>query len=129
LGGDPQGAVALGQYKRFFEKENYDMYFVVNTSRPFTKDADGIMESIREIEAASRLKFKYLINNTNLSYETTWDMILQGQEIVKEASERTGLSVKYTGIREDLVSMFKDKEIVGEILPIKIYMLPPWKIR
>lgn len=127
VGGDFQGAVALGQYYKYFESEGYDMYFVVNISRPDTKDADGVTELIREIEAASRLKVKYLINNTNLSYETTPDMIIEGQKVVKEVSRRTGIPVKYTAIREDLAEAFDANEITGEILPIKIFMLPPWK--
>jgi cellulose biosynthesis protein BcsQ len=126
VGGDDQGAVALGQYNRYFREEDYDMYFVVNTTRPFTKDADGVIQYIREIEGASRLKVKYLINNSNLSYETQIEDIVNGHRIVKEVSERTGLPVKFTAVREDLVEMLP-KEIDGEIFPIKIFMLPPWR--
>lgn len=127
VGGDNLGAVALGQYNKFFRLEDYDMYFVINTARRSTKNADGVIEFIQKIEAASRLKVKYLINNTNLSYETTLQMIIDGQKIVKEVSEKTGLPICYTTIREDLVDSCKENEILGEILPIKIFMLPPWK--
>jgi nitrogenase subunit NifH len=126
VGGDDQGAVALGQFNRYFKEEDYDMYFVVNTSRPFTKDADGVCKYIKEIEAASRLKVKYLINNSNLSYETTIDHILEGQKVVKEVSKRTGIPIRYTTVREDLLDSIPDG-IEGEILPIKIFMLPPWR--
>jgi hypothetical protein len=126
VGGDNQGAIALGQYKRFFMQEEYDMYFVINTSRAFTKDADGVIEFMKEIEIASRLKVKYLVNNTNLSYETTKDMILKGQKVVKEVSERTGIPVRYTVVREDLEKSFDNVLILGEIFPIRIFMLPPW---
>ncbi|TDT52092.1 ATP-binding protein [Fonticella tunisiensis] len=126
VGGDDQGAVALGQYNRYFQMEDYDMYFVVNTARPFTKDAHGVIEYIRDIERASRIKVRYLINNTNLSYETTIDDILKGQKIVKEVSQRTGLAIRYTTVREDLVDKLPDG-IEGEIFPIKIFMLPPWR--
>lgn len=125
VGGDDQGAVAIGQYKRYFNEEEYDMYFVVNTTRPFTKDADGVIQYIKEIEAASRLKVKYLINNANLSYETEIKDIIYGQKVIKEVSERTGLPIKFTAVREDLVSKITN-EIDGEIFPIKIFMLPPW---
>ncbi|SHE95594.1 MULTISPECIES: ATP-binding protein [Caloramator] len=126
VGGDDQGAVALGQYNRYFNMEDYDMYFVINTTRPFTKDVDGILEYIRDIEAASRLKVKYLINNSNLSYETKIEDILNGQNIVEEVSNRTNIPIKYTVVREDLVEEVKDK-IKNEIFPIKIFMLPPWR--
>ncbi|MBZ4663466.1 MAG: ATP-binding protein [Caloramator sp.] len=126
VGGDDQGAVALGQYNRYFNMEDYDMYFVINTTRPFTKDVDGILEYIRDIEAASRLKVKYLINNSNLSYETKIEDILNGQNIVEEVSKKTNIPIKYTVVREDLVEEVKDK-IKNEIFPIKIFMLPPWR--
>lgn len=126
VGGDEQGAVALGQFNRYFREEDYDMYFVINTTRPFTKDADGVIEYIKEIEKASRLKVKYLIANSNLSFETTLDHIKEGQEVVKEVSERTGIPVKYTVVREDLVEQLQG-EVLGELFPVSIYMLPPWR--
>jgi hypothetical protein len=125
VGGDEQGSVALGQYKRFFNLEEYDMYFVINTTRPSTSDADSIIEYIKEIEFASRLKVKYLINNTNLSYETELKHIMEGNKIVKEVSERTGLPIRYTTIRVDLVDKLTEN-VEGEIFPIEVYMLPPW---
>lgn len=126
VGGDDQGAVALGQYNRYFREEDYDMHFVVNTTRPFTQDANSVIEYIREIERASRLKVKYLINNANLSYETTQEDILRGQEIVKEVSKITDLPIAFTAIREDLVEELRDK-IEGEIFPLRLFMLPPWR--
>lgn len=126
VGGDNQGAIALGQYNRYFKEEDYDMYFVVNTTRPFTKDAEGVIQYINEIETASRLKVKYLISNTNLSYETTVEHILEGQKVIKEVSQRTGIPIRYTTVREDLVDGLPE-EIEGEILPLKIFMLPPWR--
>lgn len=125
VGGDDQGAVALGQYNRYFNEEEYAMHFVVNTARPFTRDAEGVIGYIREIENASRLKVKYLINNANLSYETKIDDILYGQKVVKEVSKITGLPIKFTAVREDLIDKISG-EIEGEIFPIKIFMLPPW---
>ncbi len=125
VGGDDQGAVAIGQYNRYFSKEEYDMYFVVNTTRPNTSDADGVIQYIKEIEVASRLKVKYLINNSNMSYETEIEDIIYGQKVVKEVSKRTGIPIKFTAVREDLVSKITN-EIDGKIFPIKIFMLPPW---
>ncbi|SKA79385.1 hypothetical protein SAMN05443428_10349 [Caloramator quimbayensis] len=126
VGGDDQGAVALGQYNRYFKEEDYDMYFVINTSRPFTNSVEGILEYIKDIEAASRLKVKYLINNTNLSYETHINHILKGQDIIKEVSKLTKIPIKYVIVMEELIDKLP-KEIEGEVFPIKLYMLPPWR--
>ncbi|MCX7903934.1 MAG: ATP-binding protein [Caloramator sp.] len=126
VGGDDQGAVALGQYNKYFREEDYDMYFVINTTRPLTSDANSIIKYIDEIQRASRLKVKYLVNNTNLSYETTVDMIKEGYEIVKEVSEKINIPIAFTAVREDLALQVKE-EIGENIFPIKIFMLPPWR--
>jgi hypothetical protein len=125
VGGDEQGSVALGQFNRFFNLEAYDMYFVINTARPSTSNTEDIIEYIKEIERASRLKVKYLINNSNLSFETEIRHITNGQEIIREVSAKTGLPIRYTVVREDLIDKLPE-QMDGELLPIKTYMQPPW---
>lgn len=125
VGGDDIGAVALGQFNRFFVQEPYDMYFVINTNRPFTSDADGIMEYIDSIQKSSRLRVSYFINNTNLSYESNVEDILSGQEIIQKVSQKLNIPIKYTCVREDLADKLPDG-IAGEIFKIKLYMKPSW---
>lgn len=125
IGGDDIGAVALGQYNRFFREEPYDMFFLINTNRPFTSTVDGIVEYVASIERASRLKATYLINSTNMSYETTVEDIIKGQEIILKASDRLNIPVKYTCAREDLADKLPDG-IAGEIFKLKIFMRPAW---
>lgn len=125
VGGDDTGAVALGQYNRYFKEEPYDMYFVINTNRPFTGDAEGIMEYIKSIERASRLKVSYLVNNTNLSYETSVEDVLRGQKVIDEVSMKLSIPVRYTCVREDLADLLSDG-ISGEIFKLKLFMKPSW---
>ncbi|ACA56373.1 ATP-binding protein [Clostridium botulinum A2B7 92] len=126
IGGDDQGATVLGQYNKYFNEEDYDMYFVVNNNRPLTSNEKETEDYIKSIEISSRLKVKYLISNTNLSYETTVDHILKGDEIVSELSKKTGLPYKYIVCRKDFVDDIEGK-VHGEIFPIDIYMKPPWR--
>lgn len=126
VGGDDSGAIVLGQYNRFFREENYDMYFVVNTNRPFTKDSEDAAEYINAIEKASRLKVTHLISNTNLSYETTVEDILKGDRSVMELSKKLNIPYKYLVCRKDLIPEVKDK-VNAEIYGIDIYMKPPWR--
>ena len=126
VGGDDLGAKVLGQYNRFFRAEAYEMYFVINNNRPFTSNEKGVMEYINEIEWASRLKVTSLISNTNLSYETTAKDILNGDKIVTKLAEELKLPYKYTICSKELENEIKGK-VQGEILPIEIYMKPPWR--
>lgn len=126
VGGDENGAVVLGQYNRYFRQEPYDMYFVINNNRPQTSNLKDTEEYIRNIEYTSRLKVTHLISNTNMSYETTTEDVLRGDKEVRELSEKIGIPYEYTVIRRDLAEDIKGK-VQGELLPIDIYMKPPWR--
>lgn len=126
VGGDGAGAIALGQYNRFFKQEPYEMYFVINQNRPFTSNDVDTKEYIAEIEKSSRLKVTHLISNTNLSYETTPEHIIKGDEEVSKLSKDLNLPHVYTVCTKDIVDEVKGK-VSGEIFPIEIFMLPPWR--
>lgn len=127
VGGDDMGAIALGQYNRYFREEGYDMYFVVNNMRPFTSDEQGTEEYIRAVEASSRLKVSYLVSNTNLSYETEVEHIIKGDEGVAELSKKLNIPYKFTVCRKDLVDNIKGRVHGEEVFGIDIYMKPPWR--
>lgn len=126
VGGDDSGAIALGQYNRFFKEEPYDMFFVVNTNRPFTSDNADIKEYIKAIERASRLTVTHLISNTNLSYETLEQHIIDGDKVIALLSKELNIPHAYTVCSKDFEEKMKGK-LQGEIFGIDIHMLPPWR--
>lgn len=126
IGGDDQGAIVLGQYNRYLREEPYDMYFVINSNRPLTANNKDTEEYLRTIELCSRLKVTHLISNTNMSYETTAEDILRGDKQVNELAGILNIPHKYTVCRKDLEEEVKGK-VKGELLPIDIYMKPPWR--
>ena len=95
VGGDDDGAIALGRYKQFFDNADYEMSLVVNTRRPLSSTVDEIVEMKENIEIASRLKVTNIIADTNIADETTKEIIEEGYEITKEASDVLGLPIKY----------------------------------
>lgn len=95
VGGDDDGAIALGRYKQFFDKADYEMSLVVNTKRPLSTTVAEIIEMKENIEIASRLKVSNIIADTNIADETTKDIIIRGYEITKEAAQKLNLPVKY----------------------------------
>lgn len=126
IGGDEMGAVVLGQYNRFFREEPYDLYFVVNNNRPQTSNLKDTEEYITNIQYSSRLKVTHLISNTNMSYETSVEDVLKGDKEVNELSDKLNIPYKYTACRRDLAEDIKGR-VQGEVLPIDIYMKPPWR--
>lgn len=126
VGGDDMGATVLGQYHDFFMEEPYDLFFVINNNRPFTDGNKTALDYIQAIEQTSRLKVTKLIANTNLSYETTVEDVVRGDENVHELSEKMGLDHAYTVVMKELSDEVRGK-VKGEIFPIDIYMKPPWR--
>ncbi len=95
VGGDPQGARALGQFSAAIAGRPYTMYFVVNPYRPFTATLDGVARSVREIEATSRLQVTSLVGNPNLMYETTAQTILDGYAQIEHFAHALGLPLAF----------------------------------
>ncbi|NLB43249.1 MAG: hypothetical protein GX815_13550 [Clostridiales bacterium] len=125
VGGDEVGAKALGQYFPHFQKEPYRMYYVINIKRPMSATKEDIMSMMQEIQLKSRLRVTDLINNTNLSYETTIYDIIDGNNLIKEISQLVNIPNSYiAGLKELLEQLPEDLE--GELLPISLYMKPPW---
>ena len=121
VGGDEDGALALGQYFPYFQREPYEMYFVINQRRPLTRTPEGIIEILREVEAASRLSVTKLINATNLGPETTADIILEGQKVVEEVSGRTGIPIGYTAVKKGI-----ELEVSNPVMPLELYIKSPF---
>ena len=104
IGGDDRGALALGRYVPMIKDENdYEMLFVINKSRPLTRDVDGTLEVMAEIEEACGLPFTAIVNNTNLGKHTTAEDILSSDTYANAVAERCGLPIKMTTVNHTLL--------------------------
>ena len=94
IGGDDRGAYALGRFADAIKAEgDYRMAFVLNRYRPLTSTVEDAIEIMREIEAASGVKFNCIVNNSNIGSETTADTVLESMAFAEELSEKTGLPI------------------------------------
>lgn len=125
VGGDDVGARVLGRFSDLLNPDEYDMFCVVNANREKTQTAQEVIDHIRSIENASKLKVTGLINNTHLVRETTIDDILRGQELVKEVSKLTNIPIRYVTCLESLIPQLPNS-IEGEVFPINLYMRECW---
>ena len=126
VGGDMAGARALARYHEYFDKEPYDMMFVLNANRHQTNTVDGAVSYLRSIEHSSLQKVTALVNNTHLCGCTAVEDILRGQRLCESVSKVLGLPIKYVVVEKGLVDMLP-KGLQGEVLPIEIYMKKPWE--
>jgi len=118
VGGDDRGALALGRYTPYILEENdYEMLFVANFCRPLTRNAEDALEVMREIEAAGKIPFTALINNSNLGRETTEEDIKASKKHIERLSILSGLPIKFTSVDERFSGItINDREI----FPIKL---------
>lgn len=122
VGGDDRGALALGRYVPDIKAEgDYEMLAVVNASRPLTETAVDTVEVLREIEAACRLPFTGIVNNTNLGQQTTAETVLGSKAYADEVAARMGLPVRFTCAPAALAEELKEK--VENLLPLEIQKL------
>ena len=129
VGGDKQGARALGQFSSRLQQRGYTMHFVVNPYRPFMDTVEGIAAAVAEIEASSRLKATTLVSNPNLLTETTAAVVEEGHRLVEEAAQALGLSVAFIVLEQKLARYFGDNHFPEPILVLQRFFHPPWQER
>ncbi|TGE37789.1 hypothetical protein E4K67_13845 [Desulfosporosinus fructosivorans] len=127
VGGDPMGATVLGAFAQLIGRQGYEMFFVLNPYRPFTKDIPMVTKMLRDIEAASRLKVCGIISNPNLGRGTLLEDLLLGLPVVKEMAEVLGLPISLTTITERYADLLVS-ELDGLIQTVKNFLLPPWEL-
>lgn len=105
VGGDDRGAYALGRFSdAILNENNFENFYVVNFFRPLTRTPIEAKTVLDEIEAAGKIPFTGIINNSNLGEETTFEDIIATKEKVSELSSVTGLPVVFTAVVKSLVS-------------------------
>lgn len=127
VGGDAQGARAIGQFKASIERSGYIMYLVVNPYRPFNATVQRIAQTIKDAEENSRLKTGALVSNPNLIAETTLQIVNEGHGLVEEASEALGLPIAFLCIEERLLEGRRDEQYDRPVLPLRRHFYPPWE--
>lgn len=122
VGGDDRGAVALGRYApTILSEDNYDMVFVVNFYRPLTRSAKDALEIMREIEAACKIPFTAIVNNSNIGEETRADDVLKTLPLARELSDISGLPIVGTTASEKICKEVNDETFFGLKLQEKLF--------
>ena len=128
-GGDPTGAGVLGRYHRWLEEDDTQVLCVVNTLRPWTATVDDILWMMQEMSGHCRLPVSGIIHNTNLARETRAEHVVQGQRLIDEVSEKSGVPVvAIYGLEPVLETLPEDfRARYGALLaPLSLRMRPPW---
>jgi hypothetical protein len=91
VGGDPDGARALGRFTSTIASRPYRFVFVVNLRRPETASVAANLELLRAIEATSGLSVTHIIGNTHLKEFTTAEGIVETFAPLRELATAAGV--------------------------------------
>ncbi|MEA1939821.1 MAG: hypothetical protein U9N03_04060 [Candidatus Caldatribacteriota bacterium] len=126
VGGDDVGSVVLGNFRNFIMDFDYEMFLVVNTYRPFTRNVSQIKQIAEEIESTSRLKISGIVSNPNLSIQTDEKIIIDGHKEIVKASKALNIPTKFVCVDERFMKKVNKENIEEPIFYIKPYMKLPW---
>lgn len=127
VGGDQQGARALGQFSPAIKQRGYTMHFVVNPYRPFTDTLEGLRGSISEIQASARLEVTSLVSNPNLVGETTPEGIIRGHEKIESFARALGLPIDFVCIERRWLNTAGTNHFAQPMLVLDRHFVMPWE--
>ncbi len=127
VGGDQQGARALGQFSAAIRQRGYTMHFVVNPYRPFTNTLEGLASSITEVEASARLQVSSLVSNPNLIGETTVERIVEGHAQIEGFAQELNLPIAFVCIERRWVDVLGSNHFAQPVLTLDRHFVMSWE--
>lgn len=133
VGGDSAGAMSLGRYHQDFADFDGELqvYDIVNVFRPMSESPEKILKLMGEMEGFARQKVTGFVNNSNLLNFASADDIRRGYEVIKTASQMSGLPVAHTTGRKEFIDDFladgRDAQYIGQPIALETYMHRSWE--
>ena len=121
VGGDDEGAKALGRYRKVFEKYDTQMLYVINRYRYLTKEPEEALQLMYEIENASGMKCDGIINNTNLGSETDSNIIHGSVDYADRVCRAADLPLSAVTAKAEFL------DGIDKAYPIKVYVKKLWE--
>lgn len=131
LGGDDVGSAALGRFALTVAEHEYAMLAVINRHRNLTQEPAEVLENLREIEVASRLRATALVDNVHLKNLTTVKALADPEGFATEVSRLTGLPL-VAKTYPDCLAQGQMGELgnIAEksmLYPVHLYVKNPWE--
>lgn len=126
VGGNDIGSRVIGGFSSLMDQDNTTVYFVVDPFRPWSKNADTIIETLQAIMAASHLRAVRVICNPNLGYTTTVSEALEG--IQRTANMLDGyFTIDFVAAQESIAQVLQ-RQTVYPVYPLRLYLRYPWTL-
>ncbi|MBN2804660.1 MAG: ATP-binding protein [Deltaproteobacteria bacterium] len=130
VGGDTTGAKVLASIKDGINGDDYNLFQVVNTNRPFTSTVEGCIKMQQMLQDTSGLKVSGFIFNSHLMDFTDENVIIDALEIATQLVNITNIEITYFSLMETLMNIDKIVQHINyPLLLLQRKMLPPWLIQ
>ncbi|MEZ4813176.1 MAG: hypothetical protein R2883_06850 [Caldisericia bacterium] len=129
VGGDKQGATALGQIIPRLKKDEYEFCLVINPYRPFTSTIEGIKQLASEVAFGAKARFTSIVGNPHIKSMTTYEDLKKGFQLIKQASIEMNLPIKFIAVSDKLYQEAKADGIDEKFLPLQLFVKYPWEDR
>lgn len=125
VGGDCQGAGAVGMYAQLLQSTDTAAFYVVNSFRPWSMTPEHIDGVLGQVLGAAHLPLEAMtfIGNPNLGIATTRADVREGLTRLKETLGPY-VKIPFACVGEALWPM-EDAEI--PLVPIRLYLTYPWE--
>lgn len=110
VGGDDSGATALGTYRSRIENKGYELYVVINASRPYVRETADALSMIRAIEKTSGLTACGIINNTNLGTESSAELLRESFSYAEDVCTAAALPLICTTCFQNISDELTEEE-------------------
>jgi hypothetical protein len=127
VGGDPDGARALGRFSERIAARSHRVVFVANFNRPETATVAENAALLHQIEESSRLKVTDIVGNTHLKEFTTAQGIAATVAPLQELTQATGLPLRAITAPCTLVAEVQALVTDVEIYPVDLIIGTPWE--
>ena len=127
VGGDDEGARALGRYKQQLVAEQCTTLFVINAFRFMTQSAQEIEANMKEIASVLPYPIDYIINNSHIMDDTSLEEIQQGINIARQLCQKVDIPLLCSTYNPEIIT--KDVEMCEHesMLPLTPIITTPWK--
>jgi hypothetical protein len=131
VGGEADGARALGRYAGSIAARPHRLLYVANFNRPATASVATACDDLRRIEQSSGLKLTALFGNTHLMEHSSVEGLLAAAEQTRELAALTGLPLLGIGAPYALAEPLRERlpaAGLGElaVYPLRKLVVTPW---
>ncbi|MDD3852864.1 MAG: hypothetical protein PHD40_04335 [Syntrophomonadaceae bacterium] len=117
IGYGVHGAQALNLVEGASESKELQIIAVINSTRPMTNSPERIVEYLQELGRVDAI-----VANTHLGDETTFEIIMEGNEDIIAVAKQLNIPVAYIAVEERLAAQAAESNKDIPIKSIKRYM-------